>query len=700
MANRLANAVSPYLRSHADNPVDWWPWGPEAFAEAERRDVPVLVSVGYATCHWCHVMARESFSDPDLAAVLNAGFVAIKVDREEHPDVDASYIAAAGAFTGNLGWPLNVFVTPRGRVFHAGTYSPPRPIVGHPSFRQILDAVTEAWRERRLDVEDNADRLAAALAAAADRLAAAGDDLPDAAALDRIAAELLGHEDREFGGFGSAPKFPMVPVLLLLETLGAGETLSPERSAQLRALVSRTLRRMAASDLRDGVEGGFFRYSTKRDWSDPHYERMLYDNALLLDAYTRLAQSGDPDTGVGANDPGGAGAGDFPEVGREAAEVAAGIASFLTTVLQRPEGGFGSAQDSESVVDGVRVEGVYYSLDAEARRAQPPPAVDGKVLTGWNGLAIGALARAGVALARPDWVDAAARAADFLLDAHLGDDGTLLRASLDGRPSTATATLEDHGMLAGGLLELALALGDLRYAATARKLIDALIVPGRGFAVPGGADPTLSGFGLALTVDLSEGAYPSGLSAAATAAHRLFLLTADSRYAEAARVALGTVAPSAVQAPVSFGAALEAMVHVSAEPTQLVVVAGEDVSHPGDPAGGTAGLSGTGGTGGTADRTDDPGSTGDTAGAAGASAGILRLARAAFGAGLGPGSLCAIASAPAAEALAAAGFELFEGRRPVRGATTAYLCTDFVCRLPVTDPDALAALLSRAPATP
>ncbi|WP_108248653.1 thioredoxin domain-containing protein [Planctomonas deserti] len=668
MTNRLGDAVSPYLRSHADNPVDWWPWGPDAFAEAERRDVPVLVSIGYATCHWCHVMARESFADPELAAVLNEGFVSIKVDREEHPDVDASYIAAAGAFTRNLGWPLNVFVTPRGRVFHAGTYSPPRPIVGHPSFRQILDAVTEAWQERRLDVEENADRLAQALAAAAERLAAAWDELPDAGAFDRIAAELLGHEDREFGGFGSAPKFPMVPVLLLLQTLGAGGLLSPERSAQLRALVSRTLRTMAASDLRDGVEGGFFRYSTKRDWSDPHYERMLYDNALLLDAYTRLAQSG-----VGGEEDG--------EEAAEAAGIAAGIASFLTTVLQRPEGGFGSAQDSESYVDGARVEGVYYSLDAEARRSQPPPAVDGKVLTGWNGLAIAALSRAGVALDRPDWVDAAARAADFLLDAHLGEDGSLLRASLDGRPSPATATLEDHGMFAGGLLELALARGDARYASIARGLIDALIVPGRGFAVPGGADPTLSAFGLALTVDLSEGAYPSGLSAAASAAHRLFLLTADARYLEAARSALGTVAPSAVQASVSFGATLEAMVHVSTEPTQLVVVTGEGGR---DADGGEPVVSSASG--------QDSAAPADSG-----SAGILRLARSAFGSGLGPGSICAIASPAAAEAFASAGFELFEGRRPVRGETTAYYCTDFVCRLPVTDPAALGALLHPTP---
>jgi hypothetical protein len=388
---------------------------------------------------------------------------------------------------------------------------------------------------------------------------------------------------------------------------------------------------------------------------------MLYDNALLLDAFTRLAQG----AASGGATP--AGAADADEH-RAAAEVAAGIASFLLAVLQRPEGGFGSAQDSESIVDGERVEGVYYSLDAEARRAQPAPAVDGKVLTGWNGLAIGALARAGVALGHADWIDAASRAADFLLEAHLGPGGVLLRASLDGRPSPATATLEDHGMLAGGLLELALARGDARYATAARKLIDALIVPGGGFAVPGGADPTLSGFGLALTVDLSEGAYPSGLSAAASAGHRLYLLTADARYLEAARAALGTVAPSAVQAPVSFGAALEAMVQVSTEPTQLVVVTGEGAAHAG---GGSDALGG--------------------------SDGVVRLARAAFGSGLGPGAVCAIASGPAAEAFASAGFELFEGRRPVRGETTAYLCTDFVCRLPVTDPDALAALLHPTP---
>ena len=638
MPNRLADAVSPYLRSHADNPVDWFAWGAEPFAEAARRDVPVLVSIGYSTCHWCHVMARESFSDPVLAEYLNERFVAIKVDREEHPDVDASYIAAAGAFTANLGWPLNVFVTPDGRTFHAGTYSPPEPRAGHPSFRQLLEAVSDAWRERRGEVESNAARLAEALTAAATGLASASDTLPSATDYDAIAAELLGYEDEQFGGFGTAPKFPMVPTLLLVEALGGGSILSAERSRQLRELAERTLRLMAASDLRDPIEGGFFRYAVQRDWTEPHYERMLYDNALLLDAYTRLVQR---------------------SIGDEHAEtgVVEGIAAFLTGVLQRPEGGFASAQDSESIVDGERVEGVYYALDAAARADQSPPALDGKVLTGWNGLAIGALARAGTALSRPEWLTAARRAADFLLAEHRLNDGSLLRASLDGRPSEAVATLEDYGMLSGGLLELALATGEPAYAIAARELIDGILVTGdMPFAPPTGADPTLHSFGLALTVDLSEGAYPSGHSAAAAAAHRLYLLTAEPRYADAARAALRKVATQAVQRPVSFGSALEVGVDLATEPTQLVLV-----------------------------TADPPGREGSIA--------MRDIARVRFGAGLAPGSVTAVVTAEQARAFADAGFELFAGRSTQDGETTAYLCSDFVCRLPMTDPAPLRSAL-------
>lgn len=643
MPNRLADAVSPYLLSHADNPVDWRPWGEEAFAEARRRDVPVLVSVGYSTCHWCHVMARETFSDPALAAALNERFVAIKVDREEHPEVDAALITAAGAFTDQLGWPLNVFTTPEGRTFHAGTYSPPEPRAGHPSFRQVLDAVADAWTTRRDQVEQGAGQLSAAIREASERGSVASP-LPDAAALDRVAAELARFEDPEHGGFGSAPKFPVAPVVLLLDTLATSGALAPERAATTDALVRRTLDAMAGSDLRDPVEGGFFRYSTGRDWSEPHYERMLYDNALLLDAYARAGDE----------------------------EVAAGIAAFLTGTLRRASGGFASAQDSESTVGGRRVEGGYYALDAAGRAAEEPPAVDGKVLTGWNGLAIGALARAGRAFGRPAWIAAARAAADLLLAGHVRDDGSLVRASIDGRISPAVATLEDHGMLADGLLALARATGEVGYAVRARGIVDALIhaadaadaagptasgepQPGAaGFRVPTGADPVLAGFGLDLAADPSEGAYPSGLTAASSAARVLGQLTADPRYERAARAALATVAAGGASRPIAFGGALEQAAALAAGGRQLVVVL---------PDGGAG--------------AEDP---------------LAAIAHAM----IRPPDVSLVLTETAARAWADAGFELLADR--VAGSTgTAYLCRAFACRLPVTTADALRAQVAAAP---
>ena len=609
MANRLADAVSPYLVSHAGNPVDWYPWGEEAFAEAERRDVPLLISIGYSTCHWCHVMARESFSDPVIAGRLNADFVSVKVDREEHPDVDASYLTAAGAFTDNLGWPLTVFVTPKGRAFFAGTYFPPQPLAGHPSFSQVLDAVREAWTERRDQVEDSAAKVAAALGSAVADTAPG----PLPTAFDGVVAELVGYEDAEFGGFGGAPKFPVAPVLLFLLERGAhGDT-------EALGLAERTLTTMARSPLRDAVEGGFFRYSTRRDWGDPHYERMLYDNALLLRAYTRL------DVLRPGATPG----------------IAAGIADFLMTVLQQPGGGFASAQDSESTVvdeqgNAHRVEGGYYALDAEARVGQTPPDLDGKILTGWNGLAIEGLAVAGFALDRPDWLAAAVRAADYLLERHRRDDGSLIRASIGDRESAASATLEDYGMLASGLLQLATATGEARFAVAARELIDASLVGGV-FVVPGGADPALAARGLALASDPSEGAYPSGISAIATAAEKLYLLTAEQRYRDAAVEAMRGIAPLAMLRPISFGTSLELIARLAEPVTQLVVVGeiGADVA-----------------------RT--------------ASVGVVT-----------------IVTAEQAATFAAAGFELFEGRER----EAAYLCRDFVCRLPITNATELAAVL-------
>jgi uncharacterized protein YyaL (SSP411 family) len=599
--NRLADAVSPYLRSHADNPVDWFAWGADAFAEAVRRDVPVLVSIGYATCHWCHVMARESFSDPVLAEYLNENFVSIKVDREEHPDVDSSYLAAAGAFTDQLGWPLTVFATPTGRAFFAGTYFPPVAIEGRASFKQVLGAVLEAWQTHRNEVETSAATLAEALARST--MASPGP-LPGDADFVAIVSELVQYEDAEFGGFGGAPKFPVATVIgFLLDREDAGDVAAG-------SLARRTLGAMAASPLRDPVEGGFFRYATRRDWSEPHYERMLYDNAQLLDAYAR--------------------------VGDEA--TAAGIAGFLLDVLRMPGGAFASAQDSESSVDGQRVEGGYYALDADARTRQVPPALDEKVLTGWNGLAIGALASAGWRLGRPDWIEAAAGAAQAI------GFGEVVRARIADRVSGAHPTLEDFGMLAGGLLDLAVATGESRYAVRARELV-AACVTADGFAVPGGADPVLTAHGLALDQDPSEGAYPSGLSAISLAAVRLELLTGDRQPRAAAVATMEGVAPLALPRPISFGAALGVMSLLAAPERQLVVV--------------------------TPDR----------------DGGLAVLAR-----GWRGGTVAVVTPSQALE-WSSAGFELFDSRTAIGDLPTAYFCENFVCRLPVTTAADLAALL-------
>ncbi|GAB3037562.1 thioredoxin domain-containing protein [Parafrigoribacterium mesophilum] len=620
MPNRLVDAVSPYLRSHADNPVDWWQWGAEPFAEAKQRQVPVLVSIGYSTCHWCHVMARESFSDPELAKFMNENFVAIKVDREEYPDVDSSYLAAAGAFTDNLGWPLNVFVTPEGRAFFAGTYWPPQPSGGHPAFRQILQAVLNAWHDRREAVESNAASVTEALAKSGHH---AGSELPDAAAIGTAIGQLISSEDPEYGGFGTAPKFPMVPVLDFLLASGHPDAL---------ALADRSLTAMAASRLRDDVEGGFFRYSTQRDWTDPHYERMLYDNAQLLTAYVRLSVR-------------------MPERADTLAPIIEGIAGYLLTTLRLSDGGFASAQDSESTVDGQRVEGGYYKLDALARSAQAPPAIDEKVLTGWNGLAIDALALAGFVHDRAEWMDAARGAADYLIAHHLLADARLARASIGQRVSTASATLEDYGLLSAGLLRLAAVTGDAHYASIASTLVDAAMAAGESgpfpFAVPGGADPVLAGQGMVLPADLSEGAYPSGLTAMSAAAQRLYLLTGHAPYRDAAIRTMAAFASTAIGRPISFGAALAQMCRLTRPSSQLVVVGEIQDSAVAS----------------VARRRDDVGIT-------------------------------SVLTTDQARAFAAAGFELFEGRTAQGGAPTAYLCRDFVCRLPLTDPDALATELA------
>ncbi|GGI48725.1 uncharacterized protein YyaL (SSP411 family) [Agromyces flavus] len=635
MGNRLADALSPYLRAHADNPVDWYPWGEEAFAEAARRDIPVLVSIGYATCHWCHVMARESFSDPEVAAILSEGYVAIKVDREEHPDVDASYLAAASAFTRELGWPLTVFTRPDGRAFYAGTYFPPRPVRGVPSFREVLAAVGEAWRDGRDDLDRTADAIGEAIAAAS--ASRTEGELPTSSRLQDAVTELAAQEDPVHGGFGTAPKFPVAPVLAFLARSGTAG----------RELAARTFLAMAASPLRDPVEGGFFRYATRADWSEPHYERMLTDNALLLSVAADLASE--------------------PARSDAVVPVARGLIAFLTGRMRVPSGGFASAQDSESVIDGMRSEGGYYLRDAAGRADLEPPALDAKVLTGWNGLAIGALAHAGQVLADEAAQRTARGAADLLLEQHVRADGTLVRASLDGVASPARATLEDTGMFAGGLVQLATATGEVSYAVAARALIDAAasdddgVPTGEGqsspFRAPGGADPVLVARGLAMPEDPAEGATPAGATACADAAWRLYALGAGDRYRELAERAMRAVAGIAVERPIAFGGALELMARMAAPLVQLVTVVPD----------------GERGGGGGAD--EDP------------------LVHATRG---HAASVSTVVTEGEARAFAAAGFELFEGRTARGARPAAYRCHEFVCALPVGTADELAALVTDA----
>jgi len=634
MPNRLESAASPYLRSHATNPVDWWEWSAEAFAEAKRRDVPVLVSIGYSTCHWCHVMARESFSDPVLAAYLNENFVAIKVDREEHAEVDSTYLAAASAFTPNLGWPLNVFVTPAGRAFFAGTYWPPTAVGQHPAFKQVLASVTDAWLTRREQVETSGNAIAQALAQSR---AVESELVADfAPVIDTLAAA----EDLDHGGFGDAPKFPVTPVLRFLLDRGAR---TAEHSPEAAGLADRTLGFMAASALRDPVDGGFFRYSTRADWTEPHYERMLYDNAQLLSAYALADRT----------------------------EIATGIAEFMRDTLLLPAGAFASGLDSESTVDGERVEGFYYSLDATSRARVEAPPRDDKILTGWNGLAIEGLALAGGRHSNAEWIALARGAADFLLSEHVGE--RLVRTSIDGIVSDAAATLEDSGMLAGGLLELSIATGEVHYALAARDLVDGSLDSGAAgsgsspFGLPGGSDPVLAGQGLSTEADISDGAHPSGLSAMASAAHTLFALTGDSKYRGAAEAAMKLVGQIAAQQPLSFGTALSLMSELGEPLRQLVVVTPDSGRPELDRVGGDV-----------ASYTTTSGSE------------LVNLTRTFHRAG----GFGVVVSQAQADAFAASGFELFAARTASSGEPTAYLCEEFVCRLPVTDAGTLGTSLN------
>jgi uncharacterized protein YyaL (SSP411 family) len=666
MPNRLTTATSPYLLQHADNPVDWWEWSDEAFAEAARRDVPVLLSVGYAACHWCHVMAHESFEDPATAELINAGFVAVKVDREERPDVDAVYMSATQAMTGQGGWPMTCFLTPAGEPFHCGTYYPATPRAGMPTFRQLLDAVSRAWREDGARVRGAAGQIAARLSDnATASLPPAG---LDADALDRVADRLVGEFDEQRGGYGGAPKFPPSMVLeFLLRRF--------ERTGDADALrqVAVTAQRMARGGMYDQLAGGFARYSVDERWVVPHFEKMLYDNALLLRVYARLARAGD-------------------ELGRR---VARETAAFLLRDLRTDEGGFASALDADTdgvegltyawtpaqLVEvlgdadgawaaellGVTPEGTFehgsstLQLPADpddpqrwarvrpalltARNARPQPARDDKVVTAWNGLAIQALAEAGAALDEPDWIEAAERAADLLLRRHVVH-GRLRRSSRDGRVGAAAAVLEDHGCLAEGLLALHQATGAARWLTAATELLELAL---DHFAGPDGSFFDTADDAEALLHrprELTDNASPCGGSALTSALLTASVLVAEpARYRAAAEAALRGVGALAEQFPRFAGHWLTAAEALARGPLQVAVV-------------------------GAAAPDREP---------------LLATGRR-----LAPGGTVLVAGEPDAP-----GVPLLADRPLVDGGPAAYVCRGFVCDRPVTTTEDLAHALSR-----
>ncbi len=602
--SRLDGALSPYLLSHAHQSVDWFPWGPDAFAEAVERDCPVMISIGYSTCHWCHVMSRESFDDPVMADLLNQRLVAIKVDREEHPEVDALYMAQAQAFTDHLGWPLTVFTTPEGAAFYAQTYLPPAPRGGQPSLIQVVEAVTTAWVEKREDVLESSRALVGALAdaAAAIEKDSKNQVFPATEQLAVIVDALLAQEDIEFGGFGGAPKFPVAPALSFLQ----GEGSAGQDSA--RKFVARTLATYARSDLRVSLEGGFFRYATMRDFSEPHYERMLYDNAGLLSLYSR---EGDLET-------------------------AAGIVSFLRSTLL-VEDGFGSAQDSESIIEGQPSEGGYYQLDTAGREGLTPPKVDDKVITGWNGLALRGLAEAHLAGVPGDPGALGEQVATWLLDHHVRDDGTLIRLSRRGIPGNAPATLEDYGALSLGLLELGMAVGEARFIAEAFRLVESIA----GEELTVGRDDVMREKGFTPRPDIQEGASPSGISLFSQALVLAATLSGDHGLIERARGLLAPHVSQAMLTPLGAGGILQVLARLARNEREIIVVA------------------------------DGPTNMIE----------IARRHRA-------PGTVVLCVSGEQAQQMLDAGVEILRGRT-VGSTATAYVCRHGVCQLPAQSAEAL-----------
>ena len=671
-ANRLARETSPYLLQHAHNPVDWYPWGEEALAKARDEDKPIFLSIGYSACHWCHVMERESFEDPDVAALMNERYVSIKVDREERPDLDGIYMDAVQALHGQGGWPLSAFLTPDGKPFYAGTYFPPVPAHGMPAFRQVLTGIADTWRERRDEVVVQAGKVTEVIARAADLQPS---DDPLAPEITAEAVETLGRSfEPMWGGFGGAPKFPQPMTLEFLLRQGLRDT------AGAMEMLTVTLDHMAAGGMYDHVGGGFARYATDTAWHVPHFEKMLYDNAQLLQLYTRAWQVTGSERYRG---------------------VAAGTADYLLREMQHPQGGFWSSQDADS--EGV--EGKFYvwtwdelvamvgepvaacfgaskqgnwegtnvlwrptaipdvaarfGVDADelavrfadahrilfdARAARIPPGTDDKVLAAWNGMAIRALAEAGRAFGVAAYTRAAVRSATFILRELRDDAGGLRRAWRDG-VAGGVGFADDHALMAAACLTLYETTFDPTWFEEAVRLADQLIArfhdTARGGFFQTASDATAL---LVRPKELYDNATPSGNSVAAEVLLRLGLLTSERAYEEASVSALRLITPAMSRAPSGFGHSLCAL--------DLYLGPSREVAVVGDPA--------------------------DEATRALAEEVTVRRFR--------PNVVLAVGHADDPVPLLA-------GREPVDGRPAAYVCERFACRLPVTDVERLRAQL-------
>ncbi|MBB3041809.1 DUF255 domain-containing protein [Nocardioides soli] len=663
MSNRLASATSPYLLQHADNPVDWWEWGPDAFEEARRRNVPVLLSVGYAACHWCHVMAHESFEDEATAAYLNEHFVSIKVDREERPDVDAVYMQATTSMTGQGGWPMTCVLDHDGNPFFAGTYFPDRPRHGQPSFRQVLEALADAWVNRGDEVARVAGTLREHLASQSLVTGGAEQEWPEL--LERAVITLAREFDQQSAGFGNAPKFPPSMVLEYLLRISGGDGAQTEA----RRMLDATLEAMARGGIHDQLGGGFARYSVDRDWVVPHFEKMLYDNALLLRVYAEWGTA-------------------------EGVWAAEGIGAFLLRELRTAEGGFASALDADSEGE----EGTYYvwtpgELTAvlgpddgpwaadllevteagtfergtsvlqlrtdppveelprwfdvqrrlrEARDLRERPARDDKVVAAWNALAISGLCRAGRLIGLPEYVEAARQAGELLWRVHVVD-GRLRRVSRDGVVGAPAGVLEDHGCVAAGFLDLLQVTGDAVWLERAGAVLDVALEHFR--ADDGGFFDTADDAEalVARPRDPSDNASPSGLSAMVDALSTYAAVTGSGRHRDAAEAALATVAVIAEKAPRFAGWSLAAAVAMTGGPLEVAIVGAES------------------------DERDE----------------LERLAR------RHAGAVVVVAGAASDE------IPLLAGRGPVDGRPAAYVCRNFVCERPVTAPGDLSAALRR-----